>query len=70
MTIAGRFYKGQPAGPGRKKGPDKVKLSGYITKETANRLKVLVNETGWCQGELVDMLIGRANSKNLKRKGK
>lgn len=60
------FKKGDKGGPGRTKGPDKVKLSGYIIEH--EKMNELIELTGYTQGELVDVLLKRANAHNLRVK--
>jgi len=59
------FQKGNTLS-GRTKGPDKYHLHTTILE--IDRLCELVTETGYTQGEILDMLIIRARPENMKRK--
>lgn len=51
------FVKGQAAGPGRAKGPDKHKLCCYINEK--EKLAELVASSGYSAGEVLDILLNR-----------
>lgn len=62
------FQKGHKLSTGRPKGPEKSFIHRTILKENADKLKALALETGWKEGELLDMLIQRAKISNIKVK--
>jgi len=62
------FQKGNTLSKGRTKGPEKKAIYRWVLTDNAIKLAELSMETGWTEGDLLDMLIQRANVSNIRRK--